>query len=915
VSSSLDTDNLISIPYILIRGNEAVEASDSFLQLIGYCKIDILNKSIAQIFSNILRVEIDINKINNTPKGFFIFTKNIDPREVNITIKSINDEKIITFIEISRQRLEEKFSFIEYLHKSGVAIYSASDLTLLKANQTFIGFLDEPYNNKESCIGKRVDKIFKDFKGSTMENILSYLLSSGKPFYADEFMQDRYERGIAYWNFSIVPMHEEGKIKYFIVNSIDVTERVLNRISIEEKNKKLNHKEEQLQLITENMTDALIIINKDGTYKYYNEHAKKIAYRMNIIDGNGNIQLNSIYYEESCEEITKFNIPSSRVLRGEKIENVVIRVERPDRTSYFNLNGSPIYDSYGEITSAILCFQDITDKYIHEQEIKEKKEQLETVFETISDVLIVSDKDGNILATNPVADYIAKNYLSIPTENGNLEYDFGIIQYLDMEHNPILLDDMPHKRVSRGEKINNFKFIIKRLNVELYMDSNATPIFDNNGNFAMSILYCRNITDLVNKEREITKQKELLEATIENMNDAIVIFDETGSVILANAEARKQYPHINISTKTENIHYGYNCFDFNNNLITLENLPTMRVMTGERISNERLIIKCPDRSIIIEVNAVPVFDDENNLISAVVSHRDITQIIEYEAALGNQNAQLLKAEREKNEILRNVIEMKDDFLTTITHEFKTPLSVIHAAVQIINELYSKELSDKVKKHIQRIQLNSFRQIRLVNNLLDITKYNAGHVKIHSKNMDIVFITQAITQSVKTFAKQKEINLQFSSDIEFKEMAIDDEKYERILLNLLSNAIKFTPKGKSVYVQVKSKDNNVFVAVKDEGVGIPANKRDIIFERFGQVDSSFTRQAEGTGIGLSLVKSLISAMGGTIVVESKVNHGSTFTLSLPVETINKKESMTKIINQPNDRITQSVAIEFSDIYID
>ncbi|HEY9061086.1 MAG TPA: ATP-binding protein [Pseudobacteroides sp.] len=911
--SSFDTDNLNTTPYILIRENEAIDVSNSFLQLSGYSKADILNKSIQHIWEYLLRANVDIGKIMNTSMNSYIFTKNFDPREVDIIIQSINNEKLITIIEKPHTRIEEKFSYIEYLHKSGVAIYSAQDLILLKANKTFIEFLGEPCN-KESCIGKRAEEFFVYFKGSFMENILSSLISTGKPFYADELKNDKCEKGVTYWDFSIVPMYDCGKIKYFIVNSINVTERVVNRISIQEKNRILKRKEQQLKLITENMNDALLIINKDGNYEYYNKHAKKTALELGIKGPGGKIALNSIYYDQSGIEITEDNIPSTRILQGEEIQNVVIRVERPNFTTYFNLNGSPIYGADREIISAILCLRNITEKYKHEQEIRDKKEMLETVFETISDSLIVSDKAGNILATNPVADYIAKDILSIPPDNGNLEHQFGTIQYLNLEHKPIPLDEMPHKRSSRGEKINNFKYIIKHKDLELYVDANATPIFDKNGNFVMSILCCRNITDLVNKEREIIKQKEQLEATIENMNDAIIIFDKAGSVIRANAEARRLYPHICVNSKVEYIHSDIKCFDMYNNPIAMENLPSIRVVRGERICNERLIIRHPDRSVIIEVNAVPVFDKDNNLVSAVVSQHDITQMVEYEEKLRNQNAQLLKAEREKNEILRNVIEMKDEFLTTITHEFKTPLSVIHAAVQIINDLYSKELPDKVKKHIQRIRLNSFRQIRLVNNLLDITKYYAGHVKVHSQNIDIVFITQAITQSVKAFANQKEINLEFTSDIGYKEIAIDGEKYERILLNLLSNAIKFTPKGKSVYVQVTCNENNIFVIVKDEGVGIPPNKMDVIFERFGQVDSSLTRQAEGTGIGLYLVKSLINVMGGTISVDSKIHEGSTFTLSLPIETKIKAESIPTLKKQTNDRITHSVAIEFSDIYI-
>jgi two-component sensor histidine kinase len=164
-------------------------------------------------------------------------------------------------------------------------------------------------------------------------------------------------------------------------------------------------------------------------------------------------------------------------------------------------------------------------------------------------------------------------------------------------------------------------------------------------------------------------------------------------------------------------------------------------------------------------------------------------------------------------------------------------------------------------------------------LLDITRYNTGHYKFNLENVDIVHISHAIVKSVDVYAKQKGIELIFSTDIKSKKMAIDEEKYERILLNLLSNAIKFTPTGKSIHVYTRCKDKNVIISIKDNGVGIPKSKQLIIFERFGQVDNSLTRQSEGTGIGLSLVKTLVEAMNGTIEVDSEKNKGSTFSFSV------------------------------------
>ena len=295
--------------------------------------------------------------------------------------------------------------------------------------------------------------------------------------------------------------------------------------------------------------------------------------------------------------------------------------------------------------------------------------------------------------------------------------------------------------------------------------------------------------------------------------------------------------------------------------------------------------------------------------------QDVTELKSLEAELLCQHKKLLQTEKEKNGALQKAIETKDEFLATITHEFKTPLTVINAALQTIDGLYGHEVSDNIKKHLQRIRTNTFRQLRLVNNLLDVTKYSMGSLKLNRKNMDIVFLTKYIVKSVDVYAKQKGVSLKWSSDIEHKEIGIDEEKYERIMLNLLSNAIKFTPKGKAVFVSISSKNRRVIITVRDEGIGIPQNKQGMIFERFGQVDSTLSRQAEGSGIGLSLVKTLVEGMKGTVSVESEIGKGSIFTVVLPVTKVRNENPVKHVGNLQDSRIMQTAAIEFSDIYLD
>lgn len=282
--------------------------------------------------------------------------------------------------------------------------------------------------------------------------------------------------------------------------------------------------------------------------------------------------------------------------------------------------------------------------------------------------------------------------------------------------------------------------------------------------------------------------------------------------------------------------------------------------------------------------------------------------------INKQKELLYKSEKRQRELLEKDLIRKDEFITLITHEFKTPINVIYSAIQLIEQVYINQIPKSVINLIGNIKRNAFRQLRLVNNLLDITKLNSKQFKVNLKNVDIVILTKRITESIDIYAGQKEINLDFKTNVNSINTAIDDEKYERIILNLLSNAIKFTPEGGNITVEVKEnkKDKTVSIAVIDTGVGIPKEKHDMIFQRFGQVDNNLSRQAEGSGIGLALVKMLVEILEGNIKVDSELGIGSTFTITLPIKGVIVEEENRVFIASDN-RLVNAINVEFSDIY--
>jgi len=285
----------------------------------------------------------------------------------------------------------------------------------------------------------------------------------------------------------------------------------------------------------------------------------------------------------------------------------------------------------------------------------------------------------------------------------------------------------------------------------------------------------------------------------------------------------------------------------------------------------------------------------------VTSARDITNKLEIE-----------KEKRKLQEAVQLEI-VKNEFFSNISHEFRTPINILLGTMQLINKNIERNNIDveNLKKHLNYIKQNSYRLLRLVNNLIDISKMDTGVYELRSSNQNIINVIEDITLSVAEYTRNNNINLIFDTNVEELITFCDPDKIERIMLNLLSNAVKFTPENGCIKVDINATEKEVIVSVSDTGIGIPEDKIDIIFNRFGQVDGSFNRMCEGSGIGLSLVKNLVEMHEGKVCVKSKVNEGSKFIFTIPIKM--KEENNKDYDFDRKFKHVERCDIEFSDIY--
>ncbi|WP_353654904.1 HAMP domain-containing sensor histidine kinase [Clostridium sp. CCUG 7971] len=194
----------------------------------------------------------------------------------------------------------------------------------------------------------------------------------------------------------------------------------------------------------------------------------------------------------------------------------------------------------------------------------------------------------------------------------------------------------------------------------------------------------------------------------------------------------------------------------------------------------------------------------------------------------------------------------------------------------------------------------------------MSRIDTGYYEINLKNYDIVKIVEDITMSVTQYVENKGIDIIFDTNVEESVIACDPDKIERIMLNILSNAIKYTDEHGKIMVDLNQVAKKITVSVKDNGVGISEEKLDFIFERFGQANNALTRRCEGSGIGLSLVKSLVNMHDGDIYVKSNIGEGTEFIFEIPIKTVEEENENMNKDNYEELRI-EKCNIEFSDIY--
>ena len=628
-------------------------------------------------------------------------------------------------------------------------------------------------------------------------------------------------------------------------------------------------------------TDKIVIESKVG--KLYedkiNLFGKKVTYetyKLPIYDGNNNLK----YIVGSCKDTSLQNIAKDEIFKHYS-KAIAINTDESQDSLYKLLNR--ISNSIIEHSNAKGLAINLYDKDNLELKPYITLKNAAKTLARVDKIRISKNEEKAILDGKTYRGFKGINKMRKKTDIEKIDIDTDAI--VDIKYLCI------YPMIVRNELIGTFSMTYSKEDAPKY---NQDTLFEEIAyKIAMLIKNYRLSQELKLENQKRKESEEELSLYLDVSVDLKATLNIHGCIIKANDSWEKVLGWSKAEIKA--MHYS--------DLIHPDDISILEFLYDpnyivEEIKYLTIRFLCKDNSYKwIELSAKYVKDKNVFIFTGI----DVTKRKEVEE------------EKKKLEETIQLESIRNEFFGNISHEFKTPLNIILGIVQLIDK--NIELDNITKenliRHVDIMKQNSYRLLRLVNNLIDISRIDIGYYNLQPSNYNIVKVIEDITLSIAEYVKHKKINLIFNTDVEEITLACDPDKIERVMLNLLSNAIKYTDDNGDIYVSLNKVNEDVVVSVKDSGVGIPNDKLELIFDRFGQANDILSRRCEGSGIGLSIVKSIVEMHGGKIEVFSEIGKGSEFVFNIPIKILEEENVILTCDNK--DYHVEKCNIEFSDIY--
>jgi PAS domain S-box-containing protein len=612
--------------------------------------------------------------------------------------------------------------------------------------------------------------------------------------------------------------------------------------------------------VFDNVPVAIYTCDQDGYITAYNRAASEIWGRILEIGKERWMGTMNVFTVDG-KLLSPENSTVARALREKKaIEGEEYIVKRPDgKQIRVNPNPVPVFDEDGELTGVVCTLNDVTET--NEAELKQAI--LASIIDTSDDTIISKTLGGIITSWNASAermfgykaDEVIGKHISIliPPERQSEESD--IIS-----------------KIAGGGKVDHYETIrVGKGGKQIPISLTVSPIVNKNGKVIGASKIARDISDRINTETNHAR----LAAIVNSSDDTIVSKTLKGIITSWNAAAERLFGY-----KAEEAVGKHISLIIPPERLNEEEYIIGEIAKGNKVDHfETFRVTKSGKLIPLSISVSPIVDSSGRVIGASKIARDITQqrkaqqdLLEYTAKLeeiSTENARLYKEVKSLN-------EKKDEFIGLASHELKTPLTSIMGYLQILTRFTNNSEADKfVAKTLRQVRKLS----TLVSDLLDVSKIEAGKLVLTKEKFDIKPVIDDAIELIQHTTQGHQIVLH--TTITSLSIIGDPQRIEQVVINLLTNAIKYSPSGKQVDVFLTADKKQVKIGVKDEGIGIPADKLEQVFSRFYRVEE-LSSNISGLGIGLYLSKEIVDRHHGKIWVDSTLEKGSTFWITLPLE---------------------------------
>jgi len=405
--------------------------------------------------------------------------------------------------------------------------------------------------------------------------------------------------------------------------------------------------------------------------------------------------------------------------------------------------------------------------------------------------------------------------------------------------------------------------VINSLDKECFEDEDTQVLSSLANQAAVAIENARLYQQLLEENLKVTRLKNYLSNILRSTPEGVIVLDQEDKITTFDEDAKSFFK----VTQREVIGRSYQDV-LDRGLTQVIKEIVQKTKEGKKVIDYEFEVKKDEGSSFpLGLSTSPLEDEKGKSLGTVIVCRDLTE-----------TKQLIT--------LKELNKLKSDFVSTVSHELRTPLTSIKGFISTLlgdkEGFFGKE---RIQRFYQIIESEADRLSRLINDLLDVSRIEAGRaLQINLKELEVPPLIEKVVNIQKGYTRKHEFKTSFAESL--PRVSADEDKFGQILTNLISNAIKYSPDGGTIAIEAKEsieqKHNFVVISVADEGIGIPKDQIDKLFQRFERIEGKETQQIKGTGIGLSLVKHLVELQKGKIGVESKEGIGSKFSFSLPVK---------------------------------